>query len=147
MNFLCKYADDTTLMVPENTDVRLEDEFQHILRLSVQNKLIINLTKTNEIVFHRPGPRRFIAPPPLVEVEHVATFKLRGVTGFCNASTLSMETHVNYILLLVYQRLYLINQHWTTGLSAKAREVVFHSLIISRLLYFLYLPLLVFVTC
>ena len=46
-----------------------------------------------------------------------------------------METHVNYILSLVNQRLYLINQLRKTGLSVKAREVVFHSLIVSRLLY------------
>jgi hypothetical protein len=46
-----------------------------------------------------------------------------------------METHVNYVLSLVNQRLYLINQLRKTELSAKAREVVFHSLTISRLLY------------
>ena len=46
-----------------------------------------------------------------------------------------METHVNYVLSLVNQRLYLINQLKKTGLSSKAREVIFHSLIISRLLY------------
>jgi hypothetical protein len=43
--------------------------------------------------------------------------------------------HVNYVLSLVNQRLYLINQLRKTGLSAKARKVVFHSLIISRLFY------------
>ena len=46
-----------------------------------------------------------------------------------------MENHINYVLLLVNQRLYLINQLRKQGLSAKAREVVFHSLVISRLLY------------
>jgi hypothetical protein len=46
-----------------------------------------------------------------------------------------METHVNYILSFVNQWLYLISQLRKTGSSAKAREVVFHSLIISRLLY------------
>ena len=30
-NFLCKYADDKTLMVPENTNISLEDEFRHIM--------------------------------------------------------------------------------------------------------------------
>jgi hypothetical protein len=46
--------------------------------------------------------------------------------------------HVNYVLSLVNQRLYLINlinQLKKTGLSAEAREVVFYSLIISRLLH------------
>jgi hypothetical protein len=99
----------------------------------LKNKLIINLTKTKDMVFHRPGPCRFIAPPPLVDIdiERVATFKLLGVY---TAATLSMETHINHVLSLVNQRLYLVNQLRKTGLSGKAREVIFHFLIISRLL-------------
>jgi hypothetical protein len=46
-----------------------------------------------------------------------------------------MGKHVNYILSVITQRLYLINQLRKTGVSTyKAREVVFHSLIISHLL-------------
>jgi hypothetical protein len=45
MTSLFKYADDTTLIIPQNTDVYLEDEFKHAVQWSVQNKLIINLTK------------------------------------------------------------------------------------------------------
>ena len=107
INFLCKYADDKTLMVPENTDISLEDEFRHILHWSVQNKPTLNFTKTKEMIFHRPGPCRFIVPPPPVGIERVTTFKLLGVYP---ASTLSMETQVNYVLSLVNQRLYLVNQ-------------------------------------
>jgi hypothetical protein len=36
MNVLCKYADDSTLMVPENIDdVRLENEFRNVAQWSV----------------------------------------------------------------------------------------------------------------
>jgi Reverse transcriptase (RNA-dependent DNA polymerase) len=104
VNFLCRYADDTTLMIPQNTNVCLEDEFNYVVQWSVQNKFIINMTKT-EMVFNHPGPCRFIAPSPLVDIESVATFKLIGIYI---ASILSMETHVNYILSLVNQRLYLL---------------------------------------
>ena len=45
INFLCKYADDKTLMVPENTDISLEDELRHVMQWSVQNKLTLNFTK------------------------------------------------------------------------------------------------------
>jgi Reverse transcriptase (RNA-dependent DNA polymerase) len=98
MNFLCIYADDTTLMIPQNTDVCLEDEFKHVVQWSIQNKPILNLTKTKEMLFHRPGPCHFTAPLPLVDDERIATFKLLGVYI---ASTLSMETRVNYVLSLV----------------------------------------------
>ena len=131
-NFLCKYADDKTFMVPENTNISLEDEFRHIMQWSAKNKLTLNFTKTKEMIFNRPGPCRFIVPPPPVGFQRVTSFKLLGVYP---ASTLYMETYVNYVLSLVNQRLYLINQLRKQGLSAKAREVVFHSLVISRLLY------------
>jgi hypothetical protein len=36
MNLRCKYADDTTLMIPQNTDVCLEDEFKHVVQWSAQ---------------------------------------------------------------------------------------------------------------
>ena len=50
-NILFKFADDTTLLVPENTDVDLAVEFQHFRCLAADNHMIINLVKTKEIVF------------------------------------------------------------------------------------------------
>jgi hypothetical protein len=81
------------------------------------------------MVFPRPGPCRLIALPSLADNERVTTFKFLGVHI---AST--METQFDCILSLVHQWLYLINKLRKAGLSAKACEVVFHSLIISRLL-------------
>ena len=45
ISFLQKYAVDKTLKVLENNDVCLEEKFRHIVLWSVQNKLIIYLTK------------------------------------------------------------------------------------------------------
>jgi hypothetical protein len=45
VNCLCKYVDDTTLLVRENTEFCLEDEFKHVICWSIQNKLILNLAK------------------------------------------------------------------------------------------------------
>jgi hypothetical protein len=60
------------------------------------------------------------------------SFKLLGVLL---TNTLSMDKHVNYILSLVNQRLYLLNMLKKQGLSGKAREIIFQALIISRLSY------------
>ena len=57
INKLFKYADDTTLLAPEHTDFTLEDEFQALQSWTDRNKMILNLLKTKEIVFHRPDPR------------------------------------------------------------------------------------------
>jgi len=37
MNLLFKYADDTNLLVPENTDVQLADEFCHVREWAGKN--------------------------------------------------------------------------------------------------------------
>jgi len=58
MNLLFKYADDTNLLVPENTNVDLVDEFSNIQEWADSNGMVINLHKTKEIVLHRPHPRR-----------------------------------------------------------------------------------------
>jgi len=52
ISMLFRFADDTTLLVPENTDIDLLVEFQHIRCWAEDNHMIINLEKTEEIVFH-----------------------------------------------------------------------------------------------
>jgi len=76
---LIKYADVTDLLVPEHTHCQLDAEFGLVENCDVENKMIINKTKTKELVFHRPHCTKFDMPDPLdgVAQEHVA--KLLGV--------------------------------------------------------------------
>ena len=76
INLLFKYADDTNLIVPENTDVWFLEEFDHIKKWARKNKMIINMLKRKEIVFRRPNPRLCIMRPPLIETDQVAEIKL-----------------------------------------------------------------------
>ena len=46
MNLLFKYADDTNLLVPENTNVDLVDELSNIREWADSNGMVINLHKT-----------------------------------------------------------------------------------------------------
>ena len=64
-NVLCKYADDTNLLVSSLSDVDLVDEFDNIREWALENKMIINLKKTVEVVFHRPNPKLFVYPAPI----------------------------------------------------------------------------------
>ena len=50
VNFLLKYTDDSSLLVPEITDISIYQEFENIKKWSIDNKMIINLSKTKEIV-------------------------------------------------------------------------------------------------
>jgi len=132
VNKLFKYADDTTLLVPEHTDFSLEDEFMELKRWSENNKMILNLLKTKEIVFHRPNPSLYIPPVPLSDIERVKSVKLLGVYL---SDTLRFDEHVKYVLTVCGQRLYLLKTLRGQGLSRGHINTVFQSLIISRLAY------------
>jgi len=79
VNLLLKYPDDTNLLVPENTDVELTDEFRHVIHWTDDNNIIVNQSKTKEIVFHRPSPKRLHVYPSVNGVELVTHTKLLGV--------------------------------------------------------------------
>ena len=68
MNFLCKFADDTNFLVPANSDIDIVQEFQHIKQWVMLNKMLINMSKTKEIVFHSPSIKHFLAPAPISDV-------------------------------------------------------------------------------
>ena len=80
-NDIFKFADDTNLLVPENSDVGIEIEFNHVKDWAILNKLHINVEKTKEIVLRRPRPYNcaVLLPPPLDGVEQVYVAKLLGI--------------------------------------------------------------------
>jgi hypothetical protein len=132
VNKLFEYADDTNLLVPEHTDVSLEDEFAELKRWAETIKMILNLLKTKEIVFHRPNPNLYIPPVPLNDIERVKSVKLLGVYF---SDTLRFDEHIKYVLTICGQRLYLLKTLRGQGLSRCHINTVFQSLIISRLAY------------
>ena len=104
---LVKYADDITLNYPDQTDVSFENEFSNIKEWSKHNRLTINISKTKEIVFHRPNPHKFHAAAPLQDVQQVPSCRLLGTVI---SSSLAVRDHDDYILTVSSQRLYLPNK-------------------------------------
>jgi len=49
LNFLIQYADDTTLLSPQNSKTLVELEMAHIMYWASTNKMPLNLLKTMEI--------------------------------------------------------------------------------------------------
>ena len=49
-NYITKYADDSSLLVPEKYDVDLSEELRNVLKWAEYNKMQITLVKTKEIV-------------------------------------------------------------------------------------------------
>ena len=131
-NAICKYADDTTLISPQHTDINIAIEFQNLVDWATINKLIINLIKTMEIIFWKPRARSMHMPDLLPDIKRVDVVKLLGVLI---ASRLSMDEHVNYILSIINQRYYLLCQLKKQGLPLEALNIIFHALVISRIEY------------
>ena len=115
-NSLTKYADDASLFVPERTDADMSEEFSHIIKWSSGNKLIVNLAKTKDIVFHRPNPKNYLSPKELKGVERIEVDKLFGVWL---QSDMGAGRHrpIEYITHICNQRLYLLNKIRKQGLQ------------------------------
>jgi hypothetical protein len=132
VNILLKYADDTTLLVPENTDIPLSQEFDNIKTWALQNKMIINFNKTKELVFYRPNPHHSVHPLPVDVIERIPEAKVLGV--FLNGN-FHFESHLQFLMRQCSQRLYLLKLLRKQGLAPKQLGIVFQALIISRLQY------------
>ena len=129
---MCKYADDTNLLVPEKTDIDIKAEFNNIIQWTVSNKLALNKSKTKQIVFRRPSARLSILPAPVLDIEIVESLKLLGVFV---SSTFNQAEHVNFVCCIANQRLYLLNILKQNGLNCNLLDCIFKSIVVSRVAY------------
>jgi hypothetical protein len=132
VNILLKYADDTNLLVPENTDITLSQEFDNIKTWAFHNKMIINFNKTKELVFYRPNPYHSVHPLPVDDIEQLLEAKVLGV--FINGK-FHFDSHLQFLMRQCSQRLYLLKMLRKQGLAPKQLGIVFQALIISRIQY------------
>jgi len=121
LNDIFKYADDTTLLVPEHTDVDLNSEFNHIKQWATTNGLIINSNKTKEVVFRQPRVSCFHLPAAIDDIEQVDCCKLLGVMFQNNCK---MDSHVQHILSQCAQRIYLLELLQREGMPRNLLAVV-----------------------
>ena len=132
INKLFKYADDTTVLSPEHTDIDLSVEFNNICSWATKNGMLINKSKTKELVFHKPSPGLFPDPVALKDIERVAECKLLGVTI---QESFKFNSHVNDLLKQCSQRSFAIKVLRDQGLCLSGLDTVFQSTIISRIIY------------
>ena len=131
-NSILKYADDTSILVPQHSSVSMQQEFQNLQTWSIANKLQINLQKTKEIVFRRPSAWNFITPQPLPFIEQLTVTKFLGIHI---SATCSTTIHVEHILSVANQRLYLLQQLKCQGLSRNALHIIFTAIVLSVVTY------------
>lgn len=132
INILLKYADDCDLMCPENTTTSVEVEMAHIMQWASTNKLLLNLIKTKEMIFHRPNPHQIVFPAELNNIERVYSFRLLGVLFHPD---LQFSEHISTIITVCNQRLYLLTQLRKQGLGISETDMVFKAIILSKIIY------------
>ena len=131
-NFLFKFVDDTNLLVPEQPNITMKQEFENVQDWARRNKMIINFSKTKEIVFHRPHPSKFSILPYFDNLSMVRQAKLLSILVSDN---LSFESHVNAVLCSCSQRFYLLKMLRYGGMSTRNLNVIYDALIINRISY------------
>ncbi len=94
--------------------------------------MMINLSKTKEIVFHRPHPSKFTVPLTENNIEQVTDAKL---LGLILSDNLSFEKHINAVLATCSQRFYLLKLLRDGGMPLSCLNTVFCSLIVNRIAY------------
>lgn len=132
LNLLLKYADDSTLLCPEHTTTPIEDEVRHVIKWAALNKLLINLLKTKEMVFHRPNPRHMVFPPEIPDIARVNSFRLLGIQ--INPE-LKLSDYIDSMITVCNQRLYLLTQLKRQGLGLAETDNVFKAIILNKITY------------
>jgi len=90
-NYIFKYADDFSLLAPENSDVSASYAMAHITSWSDHNKLKINLSKCRQLVFKKTIIKKDISLCTLTDVARVNSVKLLRVYLDC---TFCFHKHV-----------------------------------------------------
>ena len=133
-NRLYKYADDSSLLAPQNTDCTIENEFNKVKKWSASSKLVINVKKTKEIIFYKSkfAKSKHTSIPEIDGIERVQIVTLLGVIF---NSELSWTPHIDNMLKQISQRFYLIGQLKSMSLSPVYLDHIFDALVLSWLRY------------
>jgi len=132
-NSLCKFADDTYLIIPASNWTSRQAEINNIQTWATANNLSLNCTKSSEIIFVDPRRKRHIDVPPLLsDIARVDSLKILGVTFSRN---LSASEHIGNILKSCSQSMYALRLLRAHGMCEAAIQTIFRSVIIAKLTY------------
>ena len=132
INLMFKFADDTNLLIPQITDISAKAEILNVKSWAFENQMEINWDKTTELVFRRPNLNQALLPDPVCNIEQVLEARLLGVII---SGKFAFHAHVNYLLSVCSQRLYLLKLLRQQGLPQHELNIVYSAIIVNRLTY------------
>jgi hypothetical protein len=132
-NKLCKFADDTYLIIPAINVESRSAEIDHIEAWALKNNLTLNRKKSKEIIFVDTRRKRGVAAfPPMPGIPLVTSLKVLGVTL---TNGLSASDHVRGVMTNCSQTLYALRVLRTHGMCDLALQTIFRSVVVAKLLY------------
>ena len=133
-NSLCKFADDTYLIVPASNEASRPSELANIQDWAQRNNLKLNCSKSSEVVFtdSRRRRRRAADPAPLPGIARSRSLKMLGVDI---SDDFSVAQHVQRLTTSSAQTLYALRVLRCHGLSDAALQNIYRATVIARLTY------------
>ena len=125
-----KFADDVDLITTLEYYDQIDDEMSHIAAWATENNLLLNKSKTKEIIFAKN--KKVVIPPVVDGRERVECLKKLGVTL---QSNLTMKDHVTDVISTCTNMVYALNMLRSHGLNQVALQQIFTSKILSKIMY------------
>jgi len=132
-NRLCKYADDTYLIIPPHNSNTRTVELINIDTWARANNMTLNRSKSVEIIFTSHKRRRQDdLPPSLPDIARVSTIKILGVTI---SNRLSVSQHVQNVVMSCAQTVHALRTLRNHGVLNSTLQIVFKAVVIAKLVY------------
>jgi len=126
-----KFADDVDMVGAVDHYDLIPGEIQHVEAWAGRNNLVLNKSKTKEIIIRKPRMKQ-PPPSPTPGITRVSSLKILGVTFQDN---LSMQQHVDGLIVEASNMLYAMNILRSHGMPQAQLYEVFRSKILSKFLY------------
>jgi len=131
-NRICKYADDTYVIVPAANLHARDVEVANTEQWATTNNLTLNQIKSVEIIFTEKHRFRVSHHPTLPGIRRVTTLKMLGVTL---TNHMSASEHVSDIISRCAQSIHAVQTLRCYGMNDEALQVIYKSVVLQKLLY------------
>ena len=122
------------MLSPQNSSTPVELEMAHVMHWARENKMSLNLLKTAELVFRRANVSCDLLPPALPDINRVCDAKMLGIY-FRYMYDFNFSRHVESVVAICNQRLYLLAQLNKQRLGIRASDSVFNAIVLNQILY------------
>ena len=134
-NTVVKFADDTTIvgLISDNNEAHYREETQHLIGWCSENNLVLNTSKTKEVIVDYRKSRKTEHAPLLIhgeEVERVENIKFLGIHI---TSDLTWTLNTSSLVKKAQQRLFFLRKLKRAGLSSQLLANFYRSTIESIL--------------